>query len=290
MKGIKITDVRERPGDASFLIDNGKTAILYDTGFAFTGYDVAKRIKNVLGERPLDYIFLTHSHYDHALGSVYIKKHYPDVKVVAGEYAAKIFAKPTARALMRELDGKFAKKCGIDHYEDLIDELSADITVNDGDTIKAGDIEFSAISLPGHTKCSFGFYCESKKLLLGSETLGVFNGRDDIIPSYLVGYEMTINSIERARSLDIEHIVVPHCGLISGDVAKLYLRRSYETTKGTTEEFVKLMRKGKTNEEVLQVFKNKFYHGDIIDKYPLDAMTLNVTIMTDLIRKEFNIQ
>lgn len=290
MAEIKVTDVRKKAGDAAFLVDDGKTAIMYDSGFAFTGYDVAKNIKSVLGERPLDYIFLTHSHYDHALGSVYAKKYYPNAKVVAGEYAAKIFAKPTARALMRELDGKFAKKCGIDEYEDLIDDLAVDIPVNDNDTIKAGELEFTVLSLPGHTKCSIGFYEPKHKLLLGCETLGVFNGKDDIVPSYLVGYEMTMRSIERVLGLDIKSIVVPHYGILSGDTAKLYLEKSYETTKMTTEEYVTLLRQGKTNEDILEVFKKKFYHGIIIDAYPIDAMTLNVGIMTDLIRREFDIK
>ncbi len=289
MEHIKVTDVREKAGDASFLIDNKDVAILYDSGFAFTGYAVADRIKTALSGRKLDYIFLTHSHYDHALGSVYVKKRFPETKIVAGEYAAKIFQKPSARALMRELDGKFAKNCGVCEYEDLIDELSADITVNDGDIIKAGDIEFCTVSLPGHTKCSVGYYCKSEKLLLGCETLGVFNGVDDIVPSFLVGYDMTMKSIERARELDIEHIVVPHYGLISGDTAKLYLNKAYKTTKSTTEEFVALLKAGKSNADILEVFKEKFYHGSIIDAYPLDAMMLNVDIMTNLLRKEFNI-
>ena len=38
INSLKITDVRENPGDGAFLIDDGKTAIVYDTGFAFTGY------------------------------------------------------------------------------------------------------------------------------------------------------------------------------------------------------------------------------------------------------------
>ena len=67
---MTITDVRVHPGDSGFLLDDGQTAILYDSGFAFTGYAVADKIKTILGARPLDYIFLTHSHYDHALGSV----------------------------------------------------------------------------------------------------------------------------------------------------------------------------------------------------------------------------
>ena len=91
---LKITDVRAHPGDSAFLVDDGVTSVLYDTGFAFTGYAIADNIRKVLGERQLDYIFLTHSHYDHALGSAYICARYPDVKVVAGEYAVKIFAKP----------------------------------------------------------------------------------------------------------------------------------------------------------------------------------------------------
>ena len=82
MHDLKITDVRALEGDSAFLIDDGKTSVLCDSGFAFTGARVADNIRNVLGSRGLDYIFLTHSHYDHALGSVYAKKAYPDAKVV----------------------------------------------------------------------------------------------------------------------------------------------------------------------------------------------------------------
>ena len=36
MDNLVITDVRTLPGDSGFLIDDGKTAVLYDTGFGFT--------------------------------------------------------------------------------------------------------------------------------------------------------------------------------------------------------------------------------------------------------------
>ena len=45
MRELKITDVRALPGDSAFLIDDGKTAILFDTSFAFTGYQVAEKVK-----------------------------------------------------------------------------------------------------------------------------------------------------------------------------------------------------------------------------------------------------
>jgi len=171
MNNLTITDVRVNPGDAAFLIDDGKTAIMYDSGFAFTGYEVADKIKTILKNRNLDYIFLTHSHYDHALGSVYAKKMWPEAKIVAGEYATKIFAKPTAKAVMRDLDRKFALKCGVSEYEDLIDDLNVDIPVSDGDIIRAGELEFIVINLPGHTKCSVGYYCKTEKLFLSCEII-----------------------------------------------------------------------------------------------------------------------
>lgn len=282
----KITDVRALPGDSAFLIDDGKTSILYDTGFAFTGYAVAENIKHALGSRPLDYIFLTHSHYDHAAGSPYVKKYYPDAKVVAGEYAAKIFAKPTAKALMRELDGKFAKTCGVAEYEDLFDALAVDIPVSDGDVIRAGNMEFKVLNLPGHTKCSVGYYCEDLKLLLACESIGVFNGKDDVVPSYLVGYKMTIDSIERAMTLDIDAILVPHFGLIGGETAKFYLAQGRKRAEEVAISILSMLNENKPKEEILEFFKETFYHSYIREIYPIDAMELNTGITINLIEKE----
>lgn len=283
---INIYDVRAHKGDSAFLIDDGKTAIMYDSGFAFTGYAVADNIKKLLGERSLDYIFLTHSHYDHALGSVYALKYWPNAKVVAGEYATKIFAKDTAKSLMRELDGKFAKACGIESYEDLIDDLKVDIPVCDGDVIKAGDTEFVAVNLPGHTKCSVGYYCPSLKLLLGSETIGVYNGKDDVVPSYLVGYQMALDSISKAQKLDIEKILVPHYGVLEGDKARFYMTRARQSSVEVAAEIVDMLKKGISKDEIVKAFMDKVYHGYIKEIYPVDAITLNTNIMINLIEKE----
>ncbi|MBQ7295542.1 MAG: MBL fold metallo-hydrolase [Clostridia bacterium] len=283
---IKVTDMRSVPGDSAFLIDDGKTAILYDSGFAFTGYAVADKIKAYLGERNLDYIFLTHSHYDHALGSVYALRYWPDAKVVAGEYAVKIFAKPTARALMRELDGKFARTNKITDYEDLIDSLRVDIPVSDGDKIAAGDMVFTVVNLPGHTKCSVGFYLESEKLLLGCETLGVFDGDKAVVPSFLVGYQMSLDSIKKAAALGVKNILVPHCGLLDEKTTKLYFSNSVRYTAETAQEIVDILKSGGSKKDALSFFKDKFYHGKVRDMYPIDAMELNTSIMINLIEKE----
>ena len=286
MHDIKVTDIRAIVGDSAFLIDDGKTAIMYDSGFAFTGYAVANKIKAVLGERELNYIFLTHSHYDHALGAVYAKKLYPNAKIVAGEYATKIFAKPTAKALMRDLDRKFATTCGVTEYEDLIDDLTVDIAVSDGDTIKAGDMEFTAVALPGHTKCSIGYYLKENKLLLGSETLGVYGGEGIVIPSYLVGVDMALRSIEKAESLDIETILCPHYGLLNREQTKTYLSLCRKNAIEVAEKIKEIIESGQSDEVAVKYFMDTYYHGYIKEIYPIDAITLNTNIMVRLVKRE----
>ncbi len=283
---IKITDVRAVKGDSAFLIDDGKTAILYDSGFGFTGFQVAENIKGELKDRSLDFIFLTHSHYDHALGSAYVLSRFKNARVVAGEYAVKIFEKPTAKALMRDLDRRFALKNGITEYEDLTDNLTVHIAVKDGDIVKAGDMEFTALNLTGHTKCSVGYYLKSEKLLLSTESLGVYTEDGEVVPSYLVGYQMVIDSIKRVQSLGAEKILIPHYGVIEGVEAEAYLKKALVNATETADEIVKILKSGKSKEDAVKHFVAKFYKGKVKEIYPYDAMMLNTSITVDLIEKE----
>lgn len=286
MKDIKITDVRHQKGDSAFLIDDGQTSILYDTGFGFTGFEVAENIKNILGKRPLDYIFLTHSHYDHALGSAYILRHYPDAKVVAGEYAVGIFGRDGAKKTMRELDRKFAEKCGITDYEFLGDELRVDISVNDGDIIEAGNMKFEVISLPGHTRCCVGYYCRERMLLLSNETLGVYDGESSIIPSFLVSYKDSIASIEKIKQFKIKYLLSPHYGILSEEQTKFFLENMKPSAEKTAADIIESLENEKTVDEIVAEFKNKYWHGYIKEIYPEDAIDLNTSIMIELIKKE----
>ena len=283
---LTITDVRSIPGDSAFLIDDGTTAVLCDTGFGFTGYAVAENVRRILGDRPLDYILLTHSHYDHALGSAYLRKRYPNVQVVAGAYAAKIFSKPTARAVMGDLDRKAATSWGISDYEDLTGELSADISVFHGDVIECGQMCFTAVELPGHTKCSVGYYLAENKLLLGSETLGVYCGDGIYLPSFLVGYRMALDSIRRAKELEIDQMLIPHYGPVSGKEVREYLAQGEKIAKESADLILNQLKAGKSTQEILEYLTELLYTEKVKVGYPYDAFRMNTEIMINLVRKE----
>ena len=283
---LTITDVRAHPGDCAFLLDDGKTAVLYDTGFGFTGYAVADKIRDLLGDRPLDYIFLTHSHYDHVLGAPYVCARYPMARVIAGVHTKEVFAKPTARAHMRDLDKKFAACCGVTEYEDRIDELRVDITVAEGDIIRAGDMEFTVVELPGHTKCSLGFYLASEKLLLSSETLGVYDGGEIVFPLYLVGYQMALDSIAKVESMDIDNLLLPHYGVLDRDATRFYLKNCRKSAVDTAEGIVSILKNGGTHEDAFEYFKDTFFRGNVPAIYPIDAMRLNTNLLVTCIERE----
>ena len=283
---LNITDCRVQPGDCAYVIDDGTTAILHDTGFGFTGYQIADKIEKLLGDRKLDYILLSHSHYDHAMATPYIKRKYPEAKVVAGHHAAGVFQRPGARRVMSELDSKFAATCGIHDYECLVDELAVDIAVYDGDIIKAGSMEFQVLNLPGHTKCSVGYYCKDLKFFISTETLGVYDGDKVIIPSYLVGVNQSLESIDRVSKMDIRTMLSPHYGVLNEDQTRYFLSHMREASYGLAQWIKGLVEQGRSDNEIFEMFKDRFWHGEIRRMYPVDALILNTSIMTTLIKKE----
>lgn len=289
MNKLTITDMRTIPGDSAFLIDDGKTAILYDSGFAFTGHALTKNIQKALGGRSVDYIFLTHSHYDHVLGSAYVARAYPGAKIVAGVYVQEVFSRPSARATMRDLDHKVAGTYGVREYEDLIDELKVDIALRDGDTLTCGDMAFTVIGLPGHTKCSVGFYLSQNRLLLSTETLGVYFGEDTYLPSYLVGYQMTLDAYQKVKQLDIDSILLPHYGVVEKEAVTAFLKNAEAVSTETAAVIKNLFLSGKSREEIAVYLEETLYTDSVAPTYPIKAFRLNTAIMIDLIQKEFGL-
>ena len=110
---LTVTQVGAAPGGEAFLLDAGKKTMLVDAGFAFCGEETADRLERALAGRPLDVLFLTHTHYDHCGGSVAVSRRRPEARIVAGEYAKRVFARPGALAVIREMDLAAARQRGL---------------------------------------------------------------------------------------------------------------------------------------------------------------------------------
>ncbi|MDR0520040.1 MAG: MBL fold metallo-hydrolase [Clostridiales Family XIII bacterium] len=249
-------------GGTSVLITTAKSAFLCDTGLSFSAPDTAKNIKAALGGRGLDYILLTHSHFDHAGGTPIISEAFPEAKIVASEHAAHVFTRSGAREMIRSLDIASAKLDGIEAGEDTTSRLRVDIVAGDGDTLSTQDETIRVYFTPGHTNCSLSYYFEAESLFAVSESSGFMLG-DIIWPSFMSSCRDSLASIDLIERLAPDYLLLPHSGLLSGDDAKAYPARIREETLQKSEFILSRHRSGMPENDIVEAFVKEYFDGII---------------------------
>lgn len=292
IKGINVdytvTNVGPAVGGEAFLIVTPETSILCDSGFGFCGKQLVENIRKVLGDRRLDYILLSHSHYDHILGSPYCKREWPDAKIVSTEYASKVMEKESARATMKKLNAVAASIYKVKEYEDLTDDVKVDVFVKEGDILEAGEFRFTVHEYPGHTRDSIGFYDGNEKLLLSCESLGVYVGEDEMVPQYLVGYQVTLDSMDRALELDVQYMLLSHYDIIVGDRCRRLMLRAREMSVIGAQEVMDGFRSGLDEKQLIEVIKKRYFTPYARAIQPEAAFDLNAGYMIPMIIRELS--
>lgn len=138
----------------------------------------------------LQYILLTHGHFDHIGG----------VKMVKELTGAKVLIAKEDEPMLSSGRASLAVFCGAPQNDTSADEIIAD-----GDVIKLGESEITVISTPGHTAGGVCFLCD-RELFTGDTLFNCSLGRTDF-PSGSVS--QMIESLKRLNSLDGDYNVHP---------------------------------------------------------------------------------
>ena len=288
----QILQVSDTPGGDAWLILTPRKAALYEAGYAFSAPSILTHLRSLLEGRTLDFILLTHSHYDHASGAALIKRAYPEARVAASAYCARVFTRPGAIRTIREMNDNAARLYGLYPYEDRLDELRVDLPVVDGDVIDLEDVKLTVWETPGHTKCSISFFSDDG-LLLMSESLGALaelprdQGDYLIAPACMVGHAKSLSAIRRAIAARPNRILLPHYQVVDGAVPERYLERSLYWHERGRDLLLEGWRSGKSLEDLARDWKALFYTPAVARIQPEAAFDLNLQYIIPSILKEY---
>ena len=128
------------------IIDTGEGLIMLDTGYQQTLYLVIHNM-HLLGLKPEDlkYIVLTHGHIDH-IGGARSLQELSGAKIVLG--------RPDREYVNGENDLTYAKEYEMTFYE----TFEPDVLIDDGDKIRLGNTEITAVATPGHTPGAMSYF------------------------------------------------------------------------------------------------------------------------------------
>ena len=278
-------------GDSLLVFGSEKTAMM-DTGMAYCAKELVKNVEKELaahGRENLDYIFLSHTHYDHMGALPYVLERWPDAKVCASAKAQYIFTRPGALNVIKNM-GEGAKELfgGKDCDTEIrVEPLRVDIVLADGDQISLGDKTVTALETKGHTDCSMSFGIDPGKILFASESTGVVVPNKGIVGSEILkSTQDAFDAADRCEAYGPEVIICPHYGV----VPKVFNEHYFESGRQDAlmkKEYIKgLYEKGLDYDGILEEYKNHFWAKEDASTQPLDAFMENAMNTINVMLKE----
>lgn len=274
-----IKEVTAGKGGTAFLVTGREKAALIDCGMAYCAPELIANVKKVLEGRKLDFIFLTHSHYDHIGAIPYLREEWPDVEVLGAQYAMDVLLKNNALRTIKQLSimaGKYYGGAGAVQYDDGL--MKVDRAVHEGDTFDLGGSEIRVLETPGHTQCSLSFIVNDE-VMFASETCGVISPEGRVYPTFINSYKRTIRSIEKCSRENPKVIISPHSGLVNESEVLTFWQKCRRAAEESRELVLRLLSKGYDEDRVFEMYRKAYQDEAAKEAQPEFAFEINSRAM-----------
>lgn len=274
-------------GSTAFLILGANKTALIDCGMSYCAKVLINNIqKNLKDGRKLDYILLTHSHYDHIGAVPDLRGVWPEVKVLGAEYAKNVLEKEKALKIIKDLSETARKFYNLNekvNYDDSL--MKVDKIIVEGDTLDLGEIIIKTLETPGHTRCSLTFLINDE-VVFASETTGMITNTGEVHPCFIISYEGAINSIKKCKNFNPKYIYSPHFGLVDSNTTQVYWEKCLQAAKERRDFIISLSNKGYDENRIFEELKIAFMDKEMSFIQPGNAFELNNRAMIKTVLSE----
>jgi glyoxylase-like metal-dependent hydrolase (beta-lactamase superfamily II) len=277
----------------SYIVQGGSKNLMIEAGINLVGPSYIKSVKEIFGDiNKLDYIFVTHSHFDH-LGSVpYMKRQIPQLEFGGSPVVGDILKKESVIKRMNQMS---------EHQRPLYEEITGDedvhiepvaldFSLKEGDQFDLGGIICEIYETPGHTRDSISFFLPEEGILFPGEAVGLPDLENIEKPYviFLTSYEDYLNSIQKLKNLKPKMICFGHGFVITNDDVDIYLENSYENTFQFRKALEGYLEEADGDiKEAVKIILEKEYPD--VKKGPIpqeeNAYIANITVQLNLVAK-----
>jgi 2-aminobenzoylacetyl-CoA thioesterase len=221
----------------AYIVRGDEKSLMIDSGMNHLGPLYLASLKDMFGEngRP-DYLFLTHSHYDHVGCAEYLKRHLPPgLKIGAHERAAGLVRKPSVMETMNRLSASHAELLEFNAAgEDLtLHPFEIDLSLKQDDRFDLGGLTCTVHETPGHTRDSLAFYFPELGALFPGDASGVLRAEVEGGASqvaFVASYQDYVASLELMIDLEPRILCMAHNWVLTREDATAFLRYSLAET------------------------------------------------------------
>ncbi len=301
-------------GGGCYLIMGKVRNAVIDTGMAYCGGELVQKIQKELenflvnhkglkeNSGKVDYILLSHSHYDHVGAVGFLREVWKDVQVLGAAYAAQVLTKEKAIETIRELSLKAEELYGTEEEKILNEQyqgqgitqyfldanhLKVDQVIGEGSMVDLGETTVEVFETMGHTKCSLTFYLPLESILFPSESTGVLCEYGESKPSILTSYIKAMESLEKCRRIQANNIISPHAIPVRKEDVGQYWNWAEKGAELSKKIILESYEKGASLGEMLQNYTRTFRKGLSAEQQPIEAFNINAMASINVILREF---